>query len=253
MTNSSDIEFADEGKKLMQPTDVNRDDVSNATTREGEVRGLRTGGLIPLGGAAAGVGAALAIIGNALILGADPVVASDIVSYPLSANAFRLGQVFFTLTQALMAAGIVALVGSRMAGAGWRARLGGGLAVLGFVVTIPGELVLAFVATQAIDSNAANAASSVFGIGMLLADIGLILFGVDALRARTWPRPWSTLPITLGMFQLLVVTPVVLGAGFASVGAFVVITLQDLLIGAIGLRLWSERTHDALVANPQAP
>jgi hypothetical protein len=237
----------------MQPTDVGQDDVPNAPPPRGEVRGLKTGSQIRLGGAAACVGAALAIIGNALILGADPVVASDVVSYPLSANAFRLGQVFFALTQALMAAGIVALVGSRMAGAGWRARYGGGLAVLGFVVTIPGELVLAFVATQAIDSNAANAASSVFGIGMLLADIGLILFGLDALRAGTWPRPWSTLPTTLGMFQLLVVTPVVLSAGFASVGAFVVITLQDLLIGAIGLRLWRGRTHDAPVADSQAP
>ena len=237
----------------MQPTVVNRDDVLESVTREGEVRGLKTGGMIPLGGAAACVGAALAITGNALVLGADPMVASDIVSYPLSANAFRLGQVFFALTQALMAAGIVALVGSGMAGAGWRARFGGGLAVLGFVVTVPGERVLAFVATQAIDSDAVNAASSVFGIGMILADIGLILFGLDAVRARTWPQPWSTLQITLGLFQLLVVTPVVLGAGFASVGAFVVICLQDLLIGAIGLRLWRNRMHEALVPDHQAP
>jgi len=53
-----------------------------------------------------------------------------------------------------------------------------GLVVIGFVVTIPGELVLAFVSTGAIDSDAANTASSVFGIGMLPADIGLILFGL---------------------------------------------------------------------------
>lgn len=206
-----------------------------------------------MGGAAACVGAALAVIGNAVILGAHPVVDSNIVSYPLSANAFRVGQALFALTQAMMTAGILALVGSRMAGTGWRARYGGGLAVLGFVVTIPGELVLAFVATKAIDSSAANAASSVFGVGVLLADIGLILFGLDALRARTWPRPWSILPITLGIFQMLVVTPVVLGAGFASVGAFVVIALQDLLIGAIGLRLWRERAHDAIAVKTEAP
>jgi len=38
-------------------------------------------------------------------------------------------------------------------------------------------------------------------------------------------------------FQLTVVTPVVLAAGLASVAAFVVITLQDLIVALLGARL----------------
>ena len=96
---------------------------------------------------------------------------------------------------------------------------------------------LALVADAATDSGRASAASSVFGIGVLLADLGLILFGISALRAAVWPRSWAALPLALGIFQLVVVTPVALGAGFASVAAFLVITAQDLLVALLGWQL----------------
>src|SRR5207237_4118535 len=97
-----------------------------------------------------------------------------------------------------------------------------------------GELVLALVAAAPLDSAQANAASSVFGLAVLLADSGLVLLGVAALRDGMWPRRWAALLAALGLFQLLVVTPVVLGAGFASDAAFVVITVQDLLVALLG-------------------
>ncbi len=190
-----------------------------------------------IGGAAAITGAFLAIVANAVIFRTDAKVPSDLVSYPLSANDFRLGQIFFAITQALMAAGIVALVRSGIAGRSRRARAGALLAAVGFLLTVPGELVLALVADATIDSGGANAASSVFGLGVLIADIGLVLFGVEALRAGIWPRHWAALPVVVGVFQLFVVTPVVLGAGFASGAALAVITVQDLLIALLGVRL----------------
>jgi hypothetical protein len=112
------------------------------------------------------------------------------VSYPLSPHDFRLGQIFFAGTQALMTLGLVALARSGIAGPGRRARVGGRLAVAGFLLTIPGELVLALVADAATDSGRASAATSVFGIGVLLADLGLILSGSPRPRpsARVGPR-----------------------------------------------------------------
>jgi hypothetical protein len=207
------------------------------------VRGKGTGieRFTTLGGIAAITGALLAIAGNAVVLAAHPNAPAQLVSYPLSPHDFRLGQIFFALTQALTTLGIVALVRSGIAGPGRRARVGAWLAVAGFVLTIPGELVLALVADAAIDSGRASAASSVFGIGVLLADLGLILFGISALRAAVWPRSWAALPLVLGIFQLIVVTPVVLGAGFASVAAFLVITAQDLLVALLG---WQLVRHD---------
>jgi hypothetical protein len=196
--------------------------------------------LSTFGGAAAIGGALLAVAGNAVVRGAEPQVPADIVSYPLSDQAFQLGQVFFALTQALMALGIIALARLGIAGAGRVARVGALLAVIGFLLTVPGELALALVADAPIDSTPANAASSVFGLAVLLADSGLVLLGIAALRAAFWPRRWAALLVGLGLFQLLVVTPVALEAGFASDAAFVVITAQDVLVALLGLRLLRE-------------
>ena len=71
-------------------------------------------------------------------------------------------------------------------------------------------------------------------------NIGLIGFGVMAVRQRRWPARWRLLPLLLGLFQLLVATPVALAAGFASMAAFVVIALCDLLVAAVGLALVRE-------------
>src|SRR5260370_17810540 len=144
--------------------------------------GARLHGSTAAAGIAAICGAVLAVAGNAVVLAAHPNAPSNVVSYPLSPHDFRLGQIFFGLTQVLMALGIVALARSGIAGHGRRAVIGAYLAVAGFVITVPGELVLALVANAGTDSGSANAASSVFGIGVLLADVGLILFGVSALR-----------------------------------------------------------------------
>jgi hypothetical protein len=200
-------------------------------------KGITTERFTTVGGIAAVTGALLAIAGNAVVLAAHPNAPAHLVSYPLSAHDFRLGQIFFAFTQALMTLGIVALVRSGIAEPGRRARVGGRLAVAGFLLTIPGELVLALVADAATDSGRASAASSVFGIGVLLADLGLILFGISVLRAGVWSRSRAALPLVLGVFQLIVVTPVALGAGFASVAAFLVITAQDLLVALLGWQL----------------
>ena len=192
------------------------------------------------GGLAAIAGALLAIAGNAVVLAATPAVPENQVSYPLSAHAFQLGQVFFALTQALMAAGIVALVRSQAVRPSRTRRIFGWLAIAGVVLTVPGELALIPVAGSTADAASASAASTLYGVAVLLTDIGLIGFGVLALRQHRWPAAWRLLPVILGVFQLLVVTPVSLSAGFASTAAFAVITVADLLTAGIGVALIRE-------------
>jgi hypothetical protein len=131
--------------------------------------------------------ALLATAGNALVHASLPVVAGERVSYPLSVPAFQLGQVFFALTQALMAVGIVALVRSRAVAPGRTARVFGWLAIVGMVLTVPGELLLILVAGSEVDSAAASAVSAVYGIAVLLTDIGLIGYSALALRQRRGP------------------------------------------------------------------
>jgi hypothetical protein len=105
------------------------------------------------------------------------------------------------------------------------------------LLTVPGELVLILVRRAAADAGSVDAASSVFGLGALLADIGLIGLGLMALRQRRWPRPWVALPLALGLFQLLVVTPVSFAMGFDSVASNVAIGVADSLTGLIGVAL----------------
>jgi hypothetical protein len=45
------------------------------------------------------------------------------------------------------------------------------------------------------------------------------------------------MPLTLGAFQLLVVTPLAIGAGFTSMLTYAAMALADLLVTAIGIRL----------------
>ena len=202
-------------------------------------------------GSAAIAGALLAIAGDAVVLAATPAVADDRVSYPLTTHAFQLGQVFFAFTQALMAAGIVALVRSQAVRPSRSGRIFGGLATVGIVLTVPGELALIPVAGASINGASASAVSTVYGIAVLLTDVGLIGFGVLALRQRRWPAGWRLLPLALGLFQLLVTTPVALSAGFASTAAFTVIAIADLLTACIGLALIREPAAvESLAAAP---
>ncbi len=198
-------------------------------------------------------GAVLAIAGNALVLLVDPHVPADAMSYPLSPGTFRFGQIFFALTQALMSLGMIALARTPLSRRTRSSKVGAGLAVVGFVITVPGELALALVADAVIDSTRASAASSVFGVGIVLADAGLIVFGVSALRARPRRRLAAALPLVFGVFQLGVVTPVSFAAGFASTAAFMVITAPDLLVVLLGIVIMRRGLDDRGGPQPERP
>ncbi len=180
-------------------------------------------------------GAALAILGNAFLFVVKPAVPDDRLSYPLSPQAYVPMQLFFALTQALLAAGVLGLVRSDVVRPSRAARVLGGLAVVGMLLTVPGELVLILVRRAAADASSVGTASGVFGLGALLADIGLAGIGVMALRQGRWPRPWAALPLVLSIFQLFVVTPVSFTFGFASVASNVVIGIADVLTALIGV------------------
>jgi len=182
-------------------------------------------------------GAVLAIVGDGLVLASSGSVPSDQMSYPLTPHEFQVGQVYFALTQLLITAGIVALVRS---GAVWpsrTARAFGRLATLGIAMTVLGELALIPVADQPTNSAGASAATTFYGVAILLTDVGLIGFGLLAVRQGRWPRGWRLLPLLLGLFQLMVASPVALAFGFESLAGYTVIALSDLLIAAIGTAL----------------
>ena len=188
-------------------------------------------------GTAAVVGATLAIIGNAALFAVDPAVPSNKLSWPLSPHTYVFMQVFFALTQLLMGLGVLGLVRSDIVRSSRAAHVLGALAVGGMALTVPGELALILVRHDNSDASAVGSLSSVFGLGVLFADIGLIGLGAMALRQRRWTRGWAVLPLALGIFQLLVVTPVSLAEGFTSVSSNTAIGVADALTALIGVRL----------------
>jgi hypothetical protein len=188
-------------------------------------------------GIAAITGAVLAIVGNAALFVVHPVVPKDKLSWPLSPHSYVFVQLFFALTQALFALGIIGMVRSGIVRPGRWARVFGILAIIGVTLTVPGELVLIAGRHDDATASAVNQLSTVFGLGALLSDAGLIGLGVLALRQRRWPRGWVALPLALGAFQLLVVTPVSFAAGFTSVASNVAIGIADALTALIGIRL----------------
>lgn len=203
-------------------------------------------------GISAIAGAVLAIVGNAALFAVDPSVAKGKLSWPLSPQQYVFMQVFFALTQALMAVGIFGLVRSDVVHPGRGARVFAGLAVTGMTLTVPGELVLIVVRSADADAGAVAAMSSVFGLGLLLADLGLIGLGILALRQHRWPAAWAALPLMLGIFQLLVVTPVSISQGFTSVASNVAIGAADLMTALIGVALLRLDVTDERAARPQS-
>lgn len=177
----------------------------------------------------------------------DPSVQADQVSYPLTTSTFAVGQIWFAVTQALMTIGIWGLVRSTLVTASRSRTVLGAMAVLGMALTVPGELILITVASRDADSGAVSAASTFFGVGVLLANVGLTGFGVQAMRQRRWTLPWRVLPLTFALFQLLIATPVSLALGFASLASFAVIAMADLLMALIGLAL----LHAATSTGPE--
>ena len=162
-------------------------------------------------------------------------------------------QLFFALAQALLAAGIVGLVGSDIVRPSRWSRVFGGLAVVGMVLTVPGELVLIATRGAEADADSVAAVSSVFGLGVLLADLGLIGLGVLALRQRQWPTTRAALPLVLGLYQLFVVTPVSLSQGFTSIASNVVIGAANVLTALIGVALLQNTAGDGPRSRSESP
>ncbi|MGC4112098.1 MAG: hypothetical protein QM747_17120 [Nocardioides sp.] len=194
-------------------------------------------------GIASIVGAASAILGNAWLFVVDPAVPSDRLSWPLTPHAYVFMQVFFALTQLLLGCALLGLALSDAVDRGRRAMTFRILAVAGMALTVPGELVLILVRNDRADASAVSSLSGVFGMGVLLADIGLIGQGILALRQRTWPRTWASLPLVLGLFQLFVVTPVSITFGFTGIASNVTIAVADALTALLGICLIREASR----------
>ena len=121
--------------------------------------------------------------------------------------------------------GLAGLAALGAVGSAWWGRLGICVAMLGFVLLIPGEL---------IEPSDPATAETIFMIAPLVAGPGFVLAGVAVLRARRWSGWRRFVLLAMGVYLFAVLLPVVIA--FPTDAAFwSAIIPFDLMWAALGL------------------
>ena len=166
---------------------------------------------------------------------ADP----DLFNYPLGDAGFTVIQLFFVVQHVGLILGVVALARSGVAG---RERWAG----IGFPVTIASLGLLTVTEAVCIGAAGESAASggwatllnTLYGVSSIGSGVGLILVGVATLRAHRWTDGRRWLPLAMGVWVFVPMTPAML-AGF--VPARLGITGWMLLFAALGWVLMADQ------------
>lgn len=157
----------------------------------------------------------------------------ELMTLPIEVSmAASLRNVLFQLTAIIALAGLAAL---GAAGHAWWARLGIGVTFLGFAVLIGGELIEPFDPATG---------EMLFAIAPLLAGPGLVLAGVGVLRARRWSGWRRFVPLSCGVYLLVVFVPVVISTG-TDAGFLIAVMGWGACLAALGLAVAQEASTPA--------
>jgi hypothetical protein len=142
-------------------------------------------------GIACAIGGALWVI---VLMAA--VVAPDTVYN--NAAGFRVWEGLLIVVQALLLVGVVGLAWSGAAGNGWLGRIGLGIALLGRVSFLVGEIVSFATGTED---------GTFIPLGALLTGVGMVLAGIAVMRARRWDGWQRFLPLLAGLYPFVAMFP----------------------------------------------
>lgn len=153
------------------------------------------------------MGAAAAIF---LIL-VDPVVDDGRYSYPLTPGGFTAIQVFFFVHHFGLLAGLYGLWRSGAAGMSRIGRWGTWGAIAGTALLTLTELVAISGAHSAYPSARTDLLDGLYGVASMLIGVTLLMAGVGVMRAGLW-RDWRrSLPLLLGVYVFVPLTPAMFG------------------------------------------
>jgi hypothetical protein len=164
-----------------------------------------TGGWALVVAGIVGAGAAVALI---LI---PPAVAPDRFSFPFTETGFVIIQSAFFVHHLLVVWGLLAFWRCGYAGRGALAMTGGLAATASLGALAVQELVSISAAGAAYPSATTNMIEAVYGMISLASGVGLLLLGVATARARVLPGIDRFIPLLLGIFVFVPLTPAIFG------------------------------------------
>jgi hypothetical protein len=211
--------------RTSHPADVRP--AGTAATAAGRVRTL---------GAACVAGGVVGILITGAQVAAAPSSSTPdhLWRFPWSSDAYLVVGLLWCVSHVLCLAGIVGLGLSGHGGPGRATKVGAGLAVIGTLLVLAGEIAGLFIGDRSEDSGAAMVVGSVYAVATLVAIVGLVLFGRQVLRRRSWVGWRRWVPLAMAgwgvMLLWLPLTPL------APVGSFGI----DALFVALGVALFTQ-------------
>lgn len=159
--------------------------------------------------AVAGMVGALATCAAGIVVQAIVQPASEVSdemwSYPWTSEALAPVSLVYAGFHLLVFLGMVGFARSGYAGAGQAARVGAGFAICGTFMFFLAELATIPFRDQRLDDTGPMLVGGLFGCGLTLTAVGLVVAGVAALRSdqqRTWER---FVPLTAGLWSAVLI------------------------------------------------
>ena len=183
----------------------------------------------------AGIVGALIAVGQVAV---PPAVPPERFSYPLDGVPFAVVQVVLFLHHVVIAAVVLAVFHAGAAGSRRSGRVGATIGAAGLVLLGLQELVAILVGGETGDTALVGLVGTGYGLFSILLGVGLVLLGIAVVRARRWSGWRRGLPLVVGIYMFVPLTPSVLGPywlGMLALGVW------SLLCGALGAALLIER------------
>lgn len=163
-----------------------------------------------------------------------PAVPEGRFSYPLTAAAFVAIQLWFFVQHLGLILGQTALWRTGVAGRSRGVWIGHAVGLAGMALLAVTEVIATTAAEDQYPSERTDLLDILYGVSSIATGLGLMVVGVAVVRAGTWQGARRWLPLALGVWVFVPMTPAIM-AGF--IPARLSITGWMLLFAALGWAL----------------
>jgi hypothetical protein len=181
------------------------------------------------------------------LLLAEPVVRGDRFSYPFTSAGFAVAQVWFAVHHLGLLAGLYGLCRSGATGTSRLGRIGAWGAIVAMGLLTVTELVAISGSDSPYPSPRTDLIYGLYGISSVLLGVTLIMAGIAVVRAGRWRGWWRAIPLVLGVYVFVPLTPALFASwvlarlaiggwmlGFAFLGWALVKTANEVATSVAG-------------------